>query len=100
MTTRMKDLPDHLKKTEIFFIGSGEAENLQSLCPALIDREKSNLEFDIALLFSSIQAARQYQSKYQSLRGLDIFQATIAEMIEIFNGKVEYFMVKELPIDG
>lgn len=95
MTTRMKDLPDHLKATEIFFIGSGEAENLHSLCPALIDRERCDLEFDIALLFSSIQAARQYQSKYQSLRKLDIFQATIAEMIEIFNDKVEHFMVKD-----
>ncbi len=94
MTTRMIDLPDHLRATEIYFIGSGTAGDLHSLCPALIDREKSDAEFDIALLFGSIQAARQYQSVYPSLRGLDIFQATIDEMIDIFDGEVEHFMVK------
>lgn len=93
MTTRMKDLPDHLKATEIFFIGSGNAENLQSLCPALIDKVKNSTSCDLALFFNSVQAAQRYQDQYQSLRGLDIFQATIAEMIEILNGKVEYFTV-------
>lgn len=93
MTSRMIDLPNYLKATKIYFIGSGNADDLQSLCPVLIDGMKNSTKHDLALFFNLANAAQRYQNQYPSLRKLDIFQATITEMIAIFGGKVEYFIV-------
>lgn len=94
MTTRMENLPNRMKKTKIYFIGSGDANDLKSLRPALIDGQKNSTGNDLALFFLSAESARSYRDQYPSLRRLDIFQATIAEMIMIFGGKVEYFTVR------
>lgn len=93
MTIRMIDLPEHLKAMEIFFIGSGNADDLQSICPALIDGKLNSTGHDLALFFSTAEKASVYRDHFPSLRGLDIFQASIYEMIEIFGGKVHYFVV-------
>ena len=97
MTTRMIDLSETAKAAEIFFIGRGNPDNLQSLQPALIDKQLNSTGRDLALFFSTEDKAVAYRNHFLSLRGLNIYRASIYEMIKIFDGKVEYFTVDNVP---
>ena len=97
MTTKLSELPIHLNQAEIYFIGCGDERDLATLRPALVDGQLNSTGYDLALLFSTANKAGHYRDYYPSLRSLDVFKATVAEMVEIFKGKVEYYTIDNVP---
>lgn len=97
MTTKMADLPIHLKQSEIFFIGQFHPDDppfiRPVIRPVLVVGKLNSTGHDLALFFSSLEKAVAYRDRFPGLNALAIFQATIGEMIEIFAGGVEYFVI-------
>jgi hypothetical protein len=87
MATKLQNLPEAMKQLTVYVIMRDEKS------PAVIDGECNSTGEDMALFFSTIQKARAYKAQYPSLRNLDVYEATIAEIIEIFGGKVQNYIL-------
>jgi len=87
MATKLQNLPDELKQLTIYVLAGDEKS------PAVIDGEQNSAGEDVALIFSTAEKAQAYKSRYPSLRGLDVYEATVAEIIEIFDGRVQNYIL-------
>jgi hypothetical protein len=87
MTTKIGELPPALKALNVYVIAR-DAES-----PALIDGAQNSTGHDMIPVFSSSLKAAAYRDKYPSLRGMDIYATTMADVEKILCGKVEYFIV-------
>ena len=65
--------------------------------PVLLDSQKTSLNFDVVLLFSSPIKAATYAAQYASIKDAQIRQTTISELVRHFEGRVEYFMLDRPP---
>lgn len=91
MTTKISDLTPALKQATIYTIMTEDYK------PALIDARLNSTGHDLALFFSTAEKALAYRDRYPSLRRLAVYEATVAEMEEIFGGRVEYYVVDNVP---
>src|SRR5688500_3387598 len=90
MAQKLSQLPQALLSTSSFVI-MDEAQGKYIL--ALIDGNDNSTGQDIAVFFSTQDKAVAYRDKYPSLARLNVYEATVKEMAEIFNGRVEYYIV-------
>lgn len=59
----------------------------------LIDGQKNTTGHDIMVLFSEQEKATRYAAQYPSLREAELASVTIAELVQFFAGRVEYFIL-------
>jgi hypothetical protein len=65
--------------------------------PVVLDGEQISLGFDLALLFSERELAEQYAASFPSLHEAKVQVDTIAELVEHFQGRVEYYILDRPP---